>query len=46
MRRMSITVAVLIIYCCFHRWDYNALLSGAETAVSLGINVQRVTIVI
>ncbi len=41
---MGIVVAVLILYCYFHRWDYNALLSGAETAVSLGINVQRLTI--
>ena len=38
-------MAVLVVYCFIHRWDYNALLSGAETAVSLGINVQRLTIV-
>lgn len=41
---MGIVVAVLIAYCYFHRWDYNALLSGTETAISLGINVQRLTI--
>ena len=38
---MGIVVAVLSIYCICHRWDYNALLSGEETAVSLGINVKR-----
>ena len=31
---MGIVVAALIVYCCFHRWDYNALLSGSETAVT------------
>lgn len=38
-------VVVLLASLCFfaRRWDYNALLSGAETAVSLGINVQRLT---
>ena len=41
---MGTVVAVLIAYCYFHRWDYNALLSGTETAISLGINVQRLTI--
>ena len=42
---MGIVVAALIVYCCFHRWDYNALLSGSETAVSLGINVRRLILV-
>lgn len=42
---MGIVVAGLIVYCCFHRWDYNALLSGSETAVSLGINVRRLILV-
>jgi iron complex transport system permease protein len=41
---MGTVVAVLIAYCYFHRWDYNELLSGTETAISLGINVQRLTI--
>lgn len=45
LRAMSIVVAILIIYCYFHRWDYNALLSGAETAISLGIRVQKLIIV-
>ncbi|MBQ7345092.1 MAG: iron ABC transporter permease [Oscillospiraceae bacterium] len=38
---MAIVVAVLSGYCVFHRWDYNALLSGEETAISLGIDVKR-----
>ena len=33
------------IYFILHRWDFNALLSGTETAVSLGINVKRVTMI-
>ena len=42
---MGIAVAVLCVYCFLHRWDYNALLSGEETAVSLGIHVKRLTLV-
>ncbi len=42
---VGIVVAVLCVYCVMHRWDYNALLSGEETAISLGINVKRLTLV-
>ena len=42
---MGIVVAVLCVYCFLHRWDYNALLGGEETAISLGINVKRLTLV-
>ncbi len=42
---MALVVAVLICYCLLHRWDYNALLSGEETAVSLGIPVKRLILV-
>lgn len=42
---MAITVLVLAVYCILHRWDYNALLSGEETAVSLGIHIRRMTLV-
>ena len=45
LRIMGLMVLVLLGYCFFHRWDYNALLNGEETAVSLGINVQRLTLV-
>ena len=44
LRGMALAVLLLIIYCYLHRWDYNALLSGEETALSLGINVQRLTL--
>ena len=44
LRSMTVMVLILIAYCTFHRWDYNALLNGEETAVSLGINVQRLTL--
>lgn len=37
---MGAVVAVLCVYCFMHRWDYNALLSGEETAISLGIRVK------
>ena len=42
---MTAVVVVLGVYCVIHRWDYNALLSGEETAVSLGIHVKRLTLV-
>ena len=42
---MAIMVMILCVYCIIHRWDYNALLSGEETAISLGINVKRLTLV-
>ncbi len=45
LRLMTIIVVLLLIYCIWHRWDYNALLNGEETAISLGINVQKVTVV-
>lgn len=45
LRLMVLVVAVLTVYCTLHRWDYNALLSGEETAVSLGIHVKRLTMV-
>ncbi len=42
---MGIVVAALCIYCFFRRWDFNALLGGEETAISLGIHVKRLTLV-
>lgn len=44
LRPMGIMVLILLFYCFAHRWDYNALLNGEETAVSLGIHVQRLTL--
>lgn len=42
---VGIVVTALCIYCFCHRWDYNALFSGEETAISLGIDVKRLTLV-
>ena len=42
---MAAVVGVLCVYCFAHRWDYNALLSGEETAISLGIHIKRLTLV-
>lgn len=42
---MTAIVGILCVYCIFHRWDYNALLGGEETAISLGLNVKRLTLV-
>lgn len=41
LKGMGIIFLVLLAYCFFHRWDYNALLSGEETAKSLGIHVSK-----
>ena len=45
IRIMGGVVALASLYFLLHRWDYNALLSGTETAMSLGINVRRLTLV-
>lgn len=45
IRIMAAAVLLTGIYFLLRRWDYNALLSGAETATSLGINVRRLTMV-
>ena len=42
---LAAIVAILCVYCILHRWDYNALLGGEETAISLGINVKKLTLV-
>lgn len=43
--KMTVVVVLVSVYFLFRRWDYNALLSGEETAISLGINVKRLTMV-
>ena len=40
---MAVILLLVSVYYVLHRWDYNALLSGEEIAVSLGINVKRLT---
>ncbi len=42
---MAVVVFGLLLYAVVHRWDYNALLSGPETAASLGLRVGRLTII-
>ena len=42
---MAVVVVGLCVICFAHRWDYNGLLSGEETAISLGIHVKRLTLV-
>lgn len=42
--KMLVVLAFVCVYYFLHRWDYNALLSGEETARSLGINVRRLTL--
>lgn len=45
IRLMAVVVFTVCLYFLFHRWDYNALLSGGETAASLGIHVRRLTLI-
>lgn len=42
---MALVTAVVSVIFYLRRWDLNALLSGEETAISLGVNVQRLTMV-
>lgn len=43
--KLAVIVSFVGIYFLLRRWDFNALLSGEETAISLGINVKRLTMV-
>ena len=42
---MAAVAAAAGLYFFFNRWNYNALESGEQTAVSLGVNVSRLRIV-
>lgn len=42
--KMLVVLAAVCLYYFLHRWDYNALLGGEETASSLGINVRQLTL--
>ena len=42
---IALIVLITMTYFMIHRWDYNALLSGSETAASVGINVPLLTII-
>ena len=45
IRVLLAVVSVISVYFYAHRWDYNALLSGQETATSIGLNVRRLTMI-
>lgn len=45
IRFMLLVVALSSVYFMFHRWDFNALLAGTETAASLGIPVRRLILI-
>lgn len=45
IRVLLVVVSVISVYFYAHRWDYNALLSGHETATSIGLNVRRLTMI-
>ncbi len=44
IRLMAIVTLICCVWFILHRWDFNGLLSGTETAISLGINVRRLTV--
>lgn len=39
---MGIVVFIAVVYFMSHRWDYNVLATGDETAKSLGVDVERI----
>lgn len=45
IRLMAAVTLLCSVYYVLHRWDFNGLLSGTETAASLGINVRKLTMV-
>lgn len=42
---MLAAAGLLFLFFIFNRWNYNAMSSGAETAKSLGVNVDKVLVV-
>lgn len=41
---MFVITIIVIIYFMLHRWDYNALESGEETAKGLGVGVEKLRV--
>lgn len=39
---MGILVFISIVYFIYHRWDYNVLDAGDDTAKSLGVDVEKI----
>ena len=44
MTIMAVATLLALIYFILNRWNFNALLSGEETAKGLGVNVTRLLI--
>lgn len=42
---LLVTAVLMFIFFMFNRWNYNAMESGADTAKSLGVNVDRVMVI-
>ena len=42
---LAVLFLVGFLYFYFHRWDYNALVSGHHTAKSLGVSVDRLILI-
>ena len=42
---LGLVTAAALVYFMFCRWDYNAIVAGSDTAVSLGVNVRAVTLI-
>mgnify|MGYP001944392037 CR=1 FL=1 len=42
---MGVIVLISTLYFIHHRWDYNALDSGEDTAKSLGVNVEKIRLI-
>ena len=42
---LLVTAVLMFIFFMLNRWNYNAMESGADTAKSLGVNVDRVMII-
>ncbi len=40
----AVIIIPSVIYFMFHRWNYNALDSGDEAAISLGANIKKLRI--
>jgi len=42
VKLMTLLTGLAVVYFMFHRWNYNALDSGEETAKGLGVEVERI----
>lgn len=42
---LAVTSVIMFVFFMLNRWNYNAMESGADTAKSLGVNVDRVMVI-